>query len=110
METKRSQGVTSRLAEDGEELMRPYAELSEQAKDLDRNTVRTVFAAMLMHTSEDHPTLVDFYAAQAINGILCAGGHTSSAPVLAEKAFGIVRAMMPERKKYFAEQINFKTL
>jgi hypothetical protein len=46
METKRSQGVSSRKAEDGEELMRPYEELSEAAKDLDRNTVRTVYAAI----------------------------------------------------------------
>lgn len=44
--TKRSQGVTSRLSETGEELMRPYEELSEPAKDLDRNTVKTIYAAI----------------------------------------------------------------
>lgn len=42
MAGKREQGVTSRQSEFGEELMVPYYELSEQAKDLDRATVRTV--------------------------------------------------------------------
>ena len=46
METKRSQGVTTRKSETGEELMVPYAQLSEPAKDLDRGTVRTVFKAI----------------------------------------------------------------
>ena len=46
MASKRAQGVTSRKAEDGEELMVPYEELSEKAKDLDRNTVRAVYAAI----------------------------------------------------------------
>lgn len=46
MATKRSQGITSRLSESGEELMVPYEQLSEDAKDLDRNTVRAVQTAM----------------------------------------------------------------
>lgn len=46
MESKRQQGVTSRKLEDGEELMVPYEQLSEKAKDLDRGTVRTVYAAI----------------------------------------------------------------
>lgn len=44
--SKRAQGVTSRLAEDGEELMVPYEQLSEKAKELDRGTVRAVYAAI----------------------------------------------------------------
>jgi hypothetical protein len=46
MEIKLAQGVTSRLSETGEELMQPYAALSEAAKDLDRGTVWTVYAAI----------------------------------------------------------------
>lgn len=46
MESKRGQGVTTRLSEKGEELMRPYSELSEEAKDLDRGTVKAVYAAI----------------------------------------------------------------
>lgn len=45
MQMKWGQGVTSRKSEAGEELMVPYAQLSEQAKDLDRGTVKTVLAA-----------------------------------------------------------------
>lgn len=40
------QGITSRKAEDGEELMVPYHHLSEKAKDLDRNTVKAVYKAI----------------------------------------------------------------
>lgn len=46
MKTKQSQGVTTRQSETGEELMVPYAQLSEPAKELDRMTVRTVYAAI----------------------------------------------------------------
>jgi hypothetical protein len=46
MVTKHGQGVESRKSEAGEELMRPYDELSESAKDLDRGTVRAVYAAI----------------------------------------------------------------
>jgi hypothetical protein len=46
MASKRAQGFTSRQAEDGEELMVSYERLSEKAKDLDRNTVRAVYAAI----------------------------------------------------------------
>jgi ribA/ribD-fused uncharacterized protein len=46
MESKRAQGVTSRMAEDGEELMVPYLQLSEKAKQLDSASVQTVYAAI----------------------------------------------------------------
>lgn len=46
MDSKRAQGVTTRKAEDGEELMVPYEQLSEKAKDLDRGTVVAVYAAI----------------------------------------------------------------
>ena len=44
--SKKSQGIHSRKSEDGEELMIPYDQLSEKAKDLDRNTVKAVYAAI----------------------------------------------------------------
>jgi hypothetical protein len=43
---KQAQGTTSRLSETGEELMVPYHQLSEPAKELDRVTVRAVYAAI----------------------------------------------------------------
>jgi len=46
MQSKQRQGVTSRKSESGEELMVPYSELSEQAKELDRGSVRAVYAAI----------------------------------------------------------------
>jgi len=46
MESKKTHGVSSRKSEDGEELMVPYDHLSEKAKDLDRNTVKAVYAAI----------------------------------------------------------------
>lgn len=46
MEGKRSQGIDSRKAEDGEELMVPYDQLSETAKDSDRRTVNAVYKAI----------------------------------------------------------------
>jgi hypothetical protein len=46
IEGKRAQSVTSRKSETGEELMVPYDQLSERAKDLDRQTVRAVYAAI----------------------------------------------------------------
>lgn len=46
MQTKLASGVTSRKSETGEELMVPYADLSEAAKDLDRNSVKAVYAAI----------------------------------------------------------------
>ncbi len=46
MESKKTNGISSRKAEDGEELMVPYEELSEKAKDLDRITVKAVYAAI----------------------------------------------------------------
>lgn len=49
MENKRSSGVRSRKAEDGEDLMVPYSRLSEKQKEQDRETVRTVYAAIRKH-------------------------------------------------------------
>jgi hypothetical protein len=46
LKSKQAQGVLSRLSETGEELMVPYQQLSEPAKELDRITVRTVYAAI----------------------------------------------------------------
>jgi RyR domain len=46
MESKKAQGIESRKSEKGEELMVPYDELSEEAKDLDRSSVRAVYAAI----------------------------------------------------------------
>ena len=52
MESKRAQGVHSRKAEDDEELMVPYEQLSEKAKELDRGTVRAVYAAIRAATEK----------------------------------------------------------
>jgi hypothetical protein len=46
MNSKRAQGFTTRQSEKGEELMVPYEQLSEEAKELDRETVRAVYAAI----------------------------------------------------------------
>lgn len=46
MDAKRARGVTSRKSESGEELMVPYAELSEESKELDRSSVRAVYEAI----------------------------------------------------------------
>lgn len=46
LQTKLAGGFTSRKSESGEELMVPYEQLSEPAKDLDRETVKAVYAAI----------------------------------------------------------------
>lgn len=46
MESKRKGGITSQKLDTGEELMVPYEELSEEAKELDRTTVRAVYDAI----------------------------------------------------------------
>lgn len=46
MSSKLKTGITTRKLETGEELMVPYEELSEAAKELDRGTVRAVYAAI----------------------------------------------------------------
>lgn len=46
MKSKEAQGVTTRRSEKGEELMVPYSQLSEEAKELDRGTVRAVYEAI----------------------------------------------------------------
>lgn len=47
MESKKAIGISSRKSEDGEELMVPYVQLSEKAKNLDRATVKAVYEAIL---------------------------------------------------------------
>lgn len=46
MQSKLSAGVTTRKLETGEELMVPYDQLSDAAKELDRGTVRAVYSAI----------------------------------------------------------------
>ena len=46
MNLKIENGIHSRKSESGEELMVPYEQLSEKAKDLDRNTVKAVYDAI----------------------------------------------------------------
>lgn len=43
---KQKNGIQSRKSETGEELMVSYGQLSEEAKDLDRNTVKAVYTAI----------------------------------------------------------------
>jgi hypothetical protein len=46
MNAKRARGVNTRTSETGEELMVPYEQLSEEAKELDRSSVRAVYDAI----------------------------------------------------------------
>jgi RyR domain len=46
MESKHAQGIKSRKSESGEELMVAYSQLSEEQKEVDRNTVRAVYEAI----------------------------------------------------------------
>jgi hypothetical protein len=46
MEAKLAEGIQTRQSEDGEELMVPYPQLSEKAKEQDRVSVRAVYAAI----------------------------------------------------------------
>ena len=46
MYSKLEKGITTRKSESGEELMVPYNQLSESAKDLDRGSVRAVVEAI----------------------------------------------------------------
>lgn len=46
IEFKKEQGFNSHKSEDEEELMVSYEQLSEKQKDLDRNTVKAVYAAI----------------------------------------------------------------
>ena len=47
MEAKKAKGVTSRkLDTTGEELLVPYSQLSEEAKDLDRGSVKATLDAI----------------------------------------------------------------
>lgn len=47
MVQKHREGITSRLSEDNEELMIPYFKLSHKAKELDRASVKAVYAAII---------------------------------------------------------------
>jgi hypothetical protein len=53
-QAKLAQGFKTRKSESGEELMVDYAQLSEAAKELDRATVRAVYAALESLTGEKH--------------------------------------------------------
>lgn len=46
IEAKLAQGIISRPAADGTEQMVPYADLPDSLKELDRATVRAVYAAI----------------------------------------------------------------
>lgn len=46
MQAKLAQGVKTRKSEKGEELMVDYDQLSEEAKELDRGSVRAVYDAI----------------------------------------------------------------
>lgn len=46
MSEQRRRRIHSRKAEDGEELMVPYSELSEEQKEIIRTLVRTLHAAI----------------------------------------------------------------
>ena len=52
VESKRARGVTSRRSETGEELMVPYDQLSDSAKELDRGSVRAVYEAIRAATEQ----------------------------------------------------------
>ena len=54
VQAKRAQGVTSRRSETGEELMVDYEALSETAKELDRESVRAVYAAIQALAKEEN--------------------------------------------------------
>lgn len=49
----RAQGEVSRLAPTGEDQLAPYAHLTEASKELDRATVRAVYAAIERARKED---------------------------------------------------------
>lgn len=53
MQTKLAKGITTRKSETGEELMVAYERLSETAKELDRASVRAVYAAIQSISKED---------------------------------------------------------
>ena len=53
MREKRARGVTTRKSETGEELMVDYELLSEEAKELDRSSVRAVYDA-IQSLTQDH--------------------------------------------------------
>lgn len=46
IDLKKSQGVSTRPADDGEEQMVPYESLSERAKQADRNTAAATLSAL----------------------------------------------------------------
>ncbi len=58
MDGKIAQGIYTRTAEDGEELMVEYDLLSEKAKEVDRATVRTVYSAILRSIDDSKSTKV----------------------------------------------------
>jgi RyR domain-containing protein len=53
MQTKLARGIKTRKSEAGEELMVDYEQLSEEAKELDRASVRAVYAAIESLSQEE---------------------------------------------------------
>lgn len=53
MKNKSASGIHSRKSEDGEELMVPYDQLSEKAKEADRASVNAVYNAIEELTPEE---------------------------------------------------------
>jgi hypothetical protein len=56
IETKQQHGITSRKSIEGIEQMVPYGDLPEHLKELDRSTVRAVYAAIERATQESDDT------------------------------------------------------
>lgn len=52
MQAKKEKGIQSRKSEYGEELIVPYEQLSDAAKELDRGSVRAVYAAIESLTAQ----------------------------------------------------------
>jgi len=53
IDTKRAQGITSRPSADGREQMVPYEDLDDDLQELDRSTVRAVYAAIQAAADDD---------------------------------------------------------
>ena len=105
METKRSQGVTSRKDERGDELMVPYDELPESAKELDRSSVRAVYAAIerlgvedvdvwLGHAASGPDDVADELGARGLRAVaVSAGGFYAPEPDLPAQAFALAQRL-----------------
>jgi Lar family restriction alleviation protein len=59
IDAKRAAGIQSRPAADGREQMVPYAELDDDLQELDRATVKAVYAAIAAARPQAQPTPTD---------------------------------------------------